>query len=141
MSINTKLKLLLPLLYFSVAMFYFFVSWPENFKANHVVGVSIAGVSFALWITARVQLGNAFSLAPKATYLVKNGLYSKLQHPVYYFSIIALIGVGIYANDLYFATLVVVLIIVEAVRIRNEENTLLDAFGDEYVKYKSTTWM
>ena len=51
------------------------------------VGVTLALVSASLAIVARTQLGNSFSVTPKAKDLVTHGLYSRLQHPMYLFSI------------------------------------------------------
>jgi len=38
-----------------------------------------------LMALARIQLGKAFSVAPKATTLVTHGLYSKIPHPLFVF--------------------------------------------------------
>lgn len=94
-----------------------------------------------LWIVARTQLGYAFSLMPKAKYLVTTGLYSKLRHPVYYFSILALIGILIFSWNIYVLIAVIILIALEIIRMRKEEEVLIKKFGKKYKEYKQTTWL
>lgn len=93
LSTTTKLKLSMPLLYLAISLVFFFLSWPKDPGAQQYIGILLTLFSFGFWITARIQLGNAFSLKPKANFLVKSGLYSKLRHPVYYFSILAVVGI------------------------------------------------
>lgn len=140
-SKHTKIKLLIPIGYLGLAVGYFILSWPEYVEYHHIAGVVSTIVSFGFWIAARIQLGNAFTLAPEAMYIVRNGLYSKLRHPVYYFSILVLIGLGLYIWNLYTIIPVAALIILEVVRIRKEEAVLTQAFGKDYVDYKSKTWL
>jgi hypothetical protein len=52
-------------------------------NAEALAGVVLAAISFALTVLARVQLGKSFAVIPKANGLVKHGLYSRLQHPIY----------------------------------------------------------
>lgn len=94
-----------------------------------------------LWIVARTQLGYAFSLMPKAKYLVTTGLYSKLRHPVYYFSILALIGILIFSWNIYVLIAVIILIALEIIRMRKEEEVLTKKFGKKHKEYKQTTWL
>ena len=140
LSGSTKAKLLMPVAYLIITITYFALSFPERLESNHIMGILIALTSFALWLLARVQLGNAFSLAPKSKFVVKNGLYSKLRHPVYYFSITALIGVSLFSASLWMLLPLTILCIVEAVRINKEEKILADAFGADYTEYKKLTW-
>ncbi len=123
-----------------MTLVYFAVSWPKNPELYHIIGVALTILSYGLWITARVQLGNAFTLAPEAKYLVKSGLYSKFRHPVYYFSILALIGLGLYIWKAYVIIPIGVLIVIEGLRVRREEAILMKAFSNEYMSYRSETW-
>ncbi len=95
-TIHWKVKLLLPILYFIGALALFYViSSQSNFVLDgfQIVGIIISAVMFVVWLMARVQLANAFSVSPEVSTLVKSGIYSKLRHPVYVFSFFALFGI------------------------------------------------
>jgi len=141
LSNSTKLKLLIPLLYAIASIIYFIQAWPQEPKSYHFAGTGITIISFTFWIISRVQLGNAFSIAPKSKFLVKIGLYSKLRHPVYYFSITAVAGLVVFTWQTTWLIPLIVLIILEVIRIRKEETLLLASFGEEYKAYKQQTWL
>ncbi len=50
-----------------------------------VVGAILVAAAIPLLVLARIQLGKAFSVAPKASTLVTHGLYSRIPHPMYVF--------------------------------------------------------
>ncbi len=130
----------MPITYLLLTVAYFAISMPDKLESHHILGIVIALASFTLWLIARVQLGNAFSLAPKTKFVVKNGLYSKLRHPVYYFSISALIGISLFAASAWMLLPLLVLCALEALRIKKEEKLLTETFGAEYLDYKKLTW-
>jgi protein-S-isoprenylcysteine O-methyltransferase Ste14 len=140
MNTATKLKLLMPVLYSVLAAAFFALTWPNSPTPNHYVGLFITFIAFALWIVARVQLGNSFSIGAKANHLITAGLYSKLRHPVYYFSILAVVGLGVYVWSVFVLIPLVFLTALEIYRINNEEKVLSDKFGKAYSEYKSKTW-
>jgi len=140
LSSASKLKLTMPILYALLCLAYFILTGPSTLLARQIIGVAIAMASFGLWILARVQLGNAFSLAPKSKFLVKSGLYGKLRHPVYYFSISAVVGIGLYVGQLWVLLPILLLCVLELIRIRKEESVLTASFGKEYETYKKQTW-
>lgn len=140
MNKSTKLKLLMPVIYATLAIMYFVLSWPAKPLAYHFAGVTITLVAFAFWLVARVQLGNAFSVAPKASYLVQSGVYSKLRHPVYYFSIAAVAGIGLYVWSIFALVPTIGLVLLEVYRIQKEEKLLEQEFGKQYTDYKQKTW-
>jgi len=141
MTNSTKIKLIMPLVYAASAATYFIATWPNDPKPNHYLGTSVSVVAFMLWVVARLQLGNAFSIGPKADYLVTSGLYSKLRHPVYYFSILAAVGIGIYTWTLAVVLPVLILVCLELYRMNQEEKVLTEKFGEDYIKYKAKTWL
>ena len=59
---------------------------------NRAVGLAIALPALLLLMTARVQLGRAFSVRAKASNLVTTGLYSRIRNPIYVFSALAILG-------------------------------------------------
>lgn len=135
-----RLKLVMPFLYATITLIFFVLSWPISAQMHHYVGILITIVSFILWIIARVQLGNAFSIDAKAQRLVTRGLYSKLRHPVYYFSILAVVGVGIYLWNVYIFIPIALLVCLEMYRLKKEEGVLYEKFGKDYTRYKANTW-
>ena len=100
----------------------------------------IAAVAFAFWITARVQLGNAFSVAAKAKYLVTTGLYSKIRNPVYFFGHVAILATAVAWGRWIWVALAAMGIPFQMMRAYREQQVLETAFGDEYRRYKAQTW-
>lgn len=137
---TTKLKLLIPFAYFVVTNILFVVSLEGVSYRHQIPGLLTANIAFVLWLTARIQLGNAFSIGPKSKFLVKSGLYAKLRHPVYYFSILAVVGIGVFLWSPAALLVVVMLTALEISRIRKEEALLTKVFGKEYSDYKRQTW-
>lgn len=105
-----------------------------------VIGLIVAIPSFILLIAARVQLGKSFSVTPKAKGLVTSGIYSRIQHPMYLFLDLALLGIIIaFAHPLFLVPWGL-LVVVQSVRARREEDLLLATFGNEYTRYVASTW-
>jgi protein-S-isoprenylcysteine O-methyltransferase Ste14 len=104
------------------------------------IGILVGLPSFALIIVGRRHLGKSFSIMPEAKGLITTGLYSKIQHPLYFFL------------DMFLAALIValglpilllawgVLVVVHLLQCRREERVLANAFGDEYEAYRRGTW-
>lgn len=138
---STLLKLLMPVLYATLTAIYFLLVLQQTtLQSHHIIGIIIVILAFHLWITARIQLGNSFTIGAHAKELVTVGLYSKLRHPVYYFSILAVIGIAIFSWSIYMTIPVIFLIVIEIIRIRQEEQILKKTFGKKYINYKQTTW-
>jgi protein-S-isoprenylcysteine O-methyltransferase Ste14 len=104
------------------------------------IGVVIGLPSFALIIVGRLHLGKSFAVLPEAKALVTSGLYSRIQHPLYFFL------------DVFLAALIVtlglpilllawsILVVVHLLQCRREERVLAKAYGDEYDAYRERTW-
>lgn len=105
-----------------------------------LVGAVVAGVSLALLVTARLQLGSAFSVKAKASKLVTTGLYSKIRNPIYVFGALTLVGMAVVLGNWVLLALVVLLSPIQMTRARKEEAVLAAAFGEEYARYKAGTW-
>ncbi len=105
-----------------------------------VTGAILAAIGVPLLVLSRLQLGKSFAVTPKASILVKHGLYSKIPHPMYTFLDLSLLG-GIIA--LRIAWLVApwfVLVSVQSWQARREARVLEQAFGDAYRNYRARTW-
>lgn len=141
LSKTTRLKLFIPFIYFGCSLLFFLFTWPPRAETHHLIGVLVAVVGFLLWLIARIQLGNAFTIAPEAHFIVSGGLYSKFRHPVYYFSTLAVIGLGIYIWLWPMLVVLAVMINLEAFRLQKEDEQLTKKFGQQYLEYKKSTWL
>ena len=113
---------------------------PSSGSAVHR-GHGAGHAGYALWFTARVQLGAAFSLKPEARTLVTSGLYSKFRHPIYLFSTIGLTGLCLAMRWYIFGSVYLVAIsVVQSRRAKAERAVLEAAFGDQYREYRERTW-
>ena len=138
---STQLKLLMPILYAVLTATYFLIVLQQtSVQPHHIIGIIIVASAFLLWIVARIQLGNSFTIGAHAKELVTVGLYSKLRHPVYYFSILAVAGIAIFTWSIYMLVPVILLVVIEVIRIKQEERVLEKTFGKKYISYKQTTW-
>jgi len=93
-----------------------------------------------LWLVARWQLGNAFSVTAQAHQLVTQGLYSKIRHPIYVFGTLAFLFVVLALQGWSALIIWVVVLLIQVVRLRREERVLAETFGAEYTTYRSRTW-
>jgi protein-S-isoprenylcysteine O-methyltransferase Ste14 len=76
--------LTLAVIIFAIVMFV--IAMPEiAWTTSKIVGAVIVGISFPLFVLARLQLGKSFSLQAKASSLVTTGLYSRIRNPIYLF--------------------------------------------------------
>ncbi len=105
-----------------------------------VAGLVLLVMGMTLLTVARLQLGNSFSVTPQAKVLVTRGIYSKIRHPVYVFSAIALVGMALYVPVHWLLLLLLPIIPMQVWRARREEKVLIARFGEEYTRYKATTW-
>jgi protein-S-isoprenylcysteine O-methyltransferase Ste14 len=118
---------------------YIVVAPPLPWTPIRIVGAAIAVVSLVLISAARMQLGNAFSIRPKAVKLVTTGLYSKIRNPVYFYGCTFIVGLALYWKPIALMTLLII-IPMQIARAKAESNVLEQAFGDEYRRWKAQTW-
>lgn len=110
--------------------------------ARHVIGMAIAALGFALWLTARLQLGKSFAVRPQARTLVTRGLYSKFRNPIYLFGGLAYGGLLIaWGKVIPLVFFVLFYPLYQYLRVRKEAEVLEKAFGEEYRRYKASTWL
>jgi protein-S-isoprenylcysteine O-methyltransferase Ste14 len=108
--------------------------------AWRVVGIAIAAPAFLLFVMARVQLGRSFSLRAKATTLVTTGVYSRIRNPIYIFGAIFILGIILWMGRPWLLLIFAVIIPLQVVRSRKEEQVLTEKFGSAYLDYKQKTW-
>ena len=105
-------------------------------------GLALSAAGFAGWVTARLQLGSAFTVRAQAHTLVRTGLYARLRHPIYLFGGLAYFGALLALQKWWLlAGWLVLMAAVQPFRIRREEAALQARFGEEYAGYRRQTWM
>jgi protein-S-isoprenylcysteine O-methyltransferase Ste14 len=107
---------------------------------ERIIGLGISLPSLLLVLTARVQLGRAFSVRAKATHLVTSGLYSRVRNPIYVFSCLFILGIIIWPDEPWFLLIFAVIMPMQIYRARKESEVLQAKFGAEYLDYKRKTW-
>lgn len=108
---------------------------------QYMAGMLLGAMGFALWLTARLQIGDSFSARPRARELVTTGLYSKIRNPIYVFSTVGLIGICFAMHWYEFGVIYVgVVSLAQWKRAKAEAAVLEAAFGDKYRKYRAQTW-
>ena len=122
------------------ATLYFWHLENETVLIHHWLGIGLTFSGFLFWIIARAQLWQAFAINPNATELVTSGLYAKLKHPIYYFELMAFLGVAIFFWDALVSAIVLFLFAVQIYRMRKENTLLRNTFGEKYERYASSVW-
>ena len=113
---------------------------PSHVGTIEVFGLCLGALGMGLVTVARIQLGRAFTVRAKARTLVRTGLYAKLRNPIYVFSAVALSGLALYFDKAPYLLGLLVLIPLQILRARTEARVLEEKFGEEYVRYKRSTW-
>jgi protein-S-isoprenylcysteine O-methyltransferase Ste14 len=112
----------------------------RTWTPHAIAGVVIMIPSYCLLALARLQLGTSFAVRPQAKELVTQGLYAKIQNPVYVFHAIFFAGVFVFIGQPAWFLFFLVLIPLQWVRIRKERRALEAKFGDAYLEYRKRTW-
>lgn len=110
-------------------------------SAMRICGLVILVPAVALITVARFQLGNSFSLAPQAKKLITHGIYSRIRNPIYVFGSFVIAGLFLFLERPLLLLLIVPVVILQVTRARAESRVLEERFGDEYRRYKASTWL
>ncbi|HET7821752.1 MAG TPA: methyltransferase, partial [Ornithinibacter sp.] len=76
----------------------------------------------------------------EANELVTTGLYRHVRNPIYVFGTAAFLLVLLSLQGWQALVVWAVLVPVQVVRARREQQVLAQAFGDEYAAYRASTW-
>lgn len=106
----------------------------------HIAGLAIMAPSFFLFVLARLQLGKAFSVTAKASTLVKTGIYAYVRNPIYVFGGLLIAGAILWLHRPWWLLVFLVLVPLQIVRVRHEEQALEAKFGEEFREYKRQAW-
>ena len=124
----------------AMAVLFFRQALSLPWTPTRIIGLAIATPALLLVLTARIQLGRAFSVRAKASNLVKSGLCSRIRNPIYVFSALFILGIIIWSGRPLYLLFFAVLIPLQVYRSRRESAVLEAKFGDEYRQYKEQTW-
>lgn len=106
-------------------------------------GAALVFVGIALRVWAIHTLGHLYTFEVgirRSHRLIREGPYAWIRHPAYAGSVVTLAGVSVSnAFSLGLVLSIVLISIVYGLRIRNEEATLVDEFGDAYRAYAART--
>ena len=138
---STRVKTLIQLLIATVGFLTVFLEvHPTPLAPLNVVGLMVMITGLILWVTARLQLGDSFSVSAQARQLVTHGLYSKIRNPVYVFGAMALGGLVLAIGKPIFLLILLLLVPIQFKRASRESRVLEDKFGEDYRQYRRNTW-
>lgn len=123
-------------------------SWlRENFIAHTntvgITGLLLCAAGVAICCRARYILGKNWSLSVQQKEnheLITSGIYRTIRHPIYTGLLLLFVGNGIIVGDNRAIIAVCIVLISFLFKIRKEENTLTELFGDNYTNYKKSTY-
>jgi protein-S-isoprenylcysteine O-methyltransferase Ste14 len=122
-------------------IFFGIMLWHWEWSAHYLIGMALAGVGYWLWLLARRQLGQSFTITAQAKELVTHGLYSRIRNPIYFFGGIAILGLFIAWGRLAPTVVFVAFYCFnQLVRSKREAQALEAAFGEDYRRYRAQTW-
>jgi protein-S-isoprenylcysteine O-methyltransferase Ste14 len=71
---------------------------------------------------------------------VTTGIYSRIRNPIYFFGGLMIAGVILWTQRPLGLVVLAVLIPLQIMRVRKEEQVLEAKFGAAYLEYKRKTW-
>jgi protein-S-isoprenylcysteine O-methyltransferase Ste14 len=106
------------------------------------IGLAVQGLSFLLAVWARRHLGRNWSGAitvARDHQLVRSGPYRLVRHPIYTAMFGMFVGSGIVSGELHALLALGVIVAAFWRKIRLEERTLREVFGQAYQEYSRGT--
>jgi protein-S-isoprenylcysteine O-methyltransferase Ste14 len=108
--------------------------------ATRWLGLALAIIGLIGVIVSRWTLGTAFSITPEARQLVARGIYSRVRNPIYVSGAILIAGLILIMRMPWLWLALVVVVVAQVFRARQEARVLEAKFGDEYRRYREQTW-
>ena len=127
---------------FVVLLLYLFVPGlrQKPWTVLRIAGAIVALAGYILFITARLQLGKSFSVAPQARQLVTHGLYARIRNPIYVFVGVMWLGLIVALQLNWLFVPFVALLVMQLIRAGQEAKVLQERFGRAYLNYREQTW-
>lgn len=116
------------------------LSYRVPWNATRYIGLTITVLATVVFLTARYQLGESFSMNPQAKQLVTCGIYSRIRNPLYVFSTLMILGAVIAYQQPVFLLIPAAIVVVQGIRAHREAEVLEAAFGNAYREYRKRTW-
>jgi protein-S-isoprenylcysteine O-methyltransferase Ste14 len=113
---------------------------PPAWTPLPIAGLCLLVLSFVLWTVARFQLGRSLAVTAQAKQLVTRGLYSRIRNPIYVFLSCTIAGIILALARPLWLLIFVLVIPLQIWRARVEARVLEAKFGEEYRKYRASTW-
>lgn len=137
MSFRSKILLSLQFLCFG-----YFVFFQELLASGVYMLVQFFGFLLCLWSIAIMGIGN-FNAQPEVRMnarLIKVGPYTKIRNPMYA-GLLLFFGAGVISNFNWQGLIAwVCLVVIFALKIRDEEKYLAERFGSRYKDYFNSTY-
>jgi protein-S-isoprenylcysteine O-methyltransferase Ste14 len=99
--------------------------------------VLFLGIGFAVW--ARVHLGTNWSSRPAIREnhtITRTGPYALVRHPIYTGILTGILGTAIATGAIFAFIFLGIILVLFLIKIRMEEQFLLEEFGEEYERYR-----
>jgi protein-S-isoprenylcysteine O-methyltransferase Ste14 len=125
-----------------VLLLYLFVPGlrEQPWTALRISGAVLALIAYGLVTTARIQLGDSFTVRPRATELVTHGFYARIRNPMYVFMDLMVLGLILALRGYWFLVILGVLMVLQTRQARRESKVLQEKFGRTYLEYRKQTW-
>jgi len=102
--------------------------------------VSIIPIFYLVWVHRHLDKQWSIALEIQEDHkLITTGPYKRIRHPMYLGIFVYTIGLCLISLDILVTLFFVFTIWVNYRRIPNEEQMMIDQFGDEYIKYMGKT--
>lgn len=139
---SIKIKTLLQLLLVTSGLTFAFIKFrPVALAPINIAGLALMIPGILLWATARLQLGDSFSVSAQAKKLVTHGLYSKIRNPVYMFGAVGISGLALAVGRPIFLLVLLLIVPLQITRASAESKVLEEKFGNAYRDYRRQTWL
>ena len=113
---------------------------PPTWTAVPIAGLCLLIFGFVFWTIARFQLGSSLTVTAQAKQLVTRGLYSRIRNPIYVFGTCVIAGLILTLGRPVWLLIFVLVIPLQTWRASKEAKVLEAKFGEEYRRYRASTW-
>ena len=113
----------------------FYFTLPDEVR---IIGIVLLLVSVICMWWILLNLKNNFNQDSDSRYLVITGPYKVVRHPMYTIFIIQSISQAMLSANVILLSGIIFTFLVMVLRVKFEDEILIEEFGDEYKKYKAS---